>query len=397
MFGRYALKYTRGTTYSTNQKHAEFLLKKHEPLFLKFSNDDSIYEDFCEFSSVVLKAIACSKNLEESNISSIMDRGYLKFKYDFKHTTIENLLPFFKEFEKFLENAFCKDEESQILRDKFIVLYNDLNQFYTLCINDKFTIENLNPCFLVKKDILVNQYFLLTHIESHPMEISQIIMSFLLILNVKIFVSPCEYYSFPTVMDVNLQNGKYYIEALVGDNKDKRYFGIVDKYGKVINDSSNPTITKLLFGPFFSGVLHHFGLPPIPSMAPFEQAITSLTPQEKGNITNSTLTNYELSRALRAVFVTFSTLKEAETFYLKYKKDIYPIWDNDYKGGNYLPVIDSERIKGKFTVRIPTATQRNGSLIRYTYEDFLKDSQANLPPLDQIKEIAAYVAPQMRK
>jgi hypothetical protein len=387
-----------GTKYLPPAESAKFLLSKYEPFFLRISKyqDLPLQKGICEFSSIMLKTIACGGSLKESKDPIAIKYGSLKFDYNVDKTIIENLGSFLPKFKVIVSNVSFPELEN---------LYHDMHQFYGVCVNKPnkmLTLDTLvDPSFLIKREMLINQYLLLRLIGlGEPGTIHQIIISILFTLNTKFFVSR---YEVPKaiIMDISLHDDKYHIEALVAQNPEtespwwnKTFFGIVDKNGKVINDSSNLEVTKIVFGPFFSGILEHFGLDPLPPLPQFDEpCINTLPSDEQWKIANTAVEcqfNYELSKTEHAVFVTFSTLKEAETFYLKYKRNIYPIWDKHYEGGKYLPVIDSECIEGKFTVRIPTAAKRPDCLINYTFEDFCIKSRSGLPPLNKIEDAPTF-------
>jgi hypothetical protein len=297
--------------------------------------------------------------------------------YEFNATPANNLHAFLKEFEIAIEFIAYRCTDDTDLLNEFKNLYNDMSQFYNLCTG---TLNLQDPSYLLERDFLVNRYFFLMQ-TGNPKEINNIIISLLFYLNVKFFVSPYRDIFNTTIMDISLHNDEYSIKAFVGPKNDKRFFGTVNTSGKVIDDSSNPVVTRKVFGQFFPSILEHFGLERHPSLEPFKQPITTLTPQEQCEIKNPSTQyqfNYELSKTECAVFLTFSTLKEAETFYLKNVNYIYPIRSKSNKNGSYLAVIDSEHIEGKFSVRIPR------HLTDYTFEAFCKNTNLKLPAVNEI-------------
>jgi hypothetical protein len=371
--------YNQGVIHSTIVEDAKFLLNKYESLFSKYLlSKDSTENNIGEFVCKILKIITGTCTPEE-----LINRRYLGVAYNFKKTPVKNLSFFLEKF-KPIATRNCKNQEDIHRANEMEALYYDMNQFYKLCTD--MPLDHQDPCFLVEKDFIVHRYFLLKYMNTdNPKEINQTIIFLLFYVHTKFFVSPYNNLSRITVMGISLDNDEYSIKALIGPDTDKKFLGIVNKNGKVIDDSSDLSVTKIVFGQWFSQILEHFGLEPLSPLPPFKQPLT-LTSEEQEKIKKSSIEkfNCELSNKGCAVYLAFSTLKEAETFYIKYAENIYPIWDNNYKGGSYLPIIDSECIDGKFIVRIPTAAKISERLIRFTFEDFCKKSRLHFPALNEI-------------
>lgn len=115
---------------------------------------------------------------------------------------------------------------------------------------------------------------------------------------------------------------------------------------------------------------------------PTPPALPTRSPLIAHSMFNEAEKDYELTKTKACVFFIFSSMEKASKFHGTHSQYISPIWEPQIQ--QHLPVIDSDRIEGKFVIRIPINSTRHVG--RYGYQQFCNDTKLALPSIGDIKQ-----------